>query len=158
MGVRPGACESLDARWQTVDHRLTHQLYFHISGDMEKIYAIAALAALAQETRLDIFRLLVEAGPEGMPAGQIGDRLGLPSATLSFHLNQLKHARLVKFRRESRSLIYSAEYPVMNDLLAYLTENCCRGVVDACGRLSCEPATLKEEQRHEAPARARLRR
>jgi DNA-binding transcriptional ArsR family regulator len=125
---------------------------------MEKIYAIAALAALAQETRLDIFRLLVEAGPEGMPAGQIGDRLGLPSATLSFHLNQLKHARLVKFRRESRSLIYTAEYPVMNELLAYLTENCCQGNAAACGLPTCEPATVKEEEHHEAPARARLRR
>jgi DNA-binding transcriptional ArsR family regulator len=125
---------------------------------MEKMYAIAALAALAQETRLDIFRILVEAGPDGMPAGQIGEKLGLPSATLSFHLNQLKHAHLVKFRRESRSLIYSAEYPVMNDLLAYLTENCCQGNTAACSIPSCEPATVKEEQRHEAPARARLRR
>ncbi len=122
------------------------------------MYAIAALAALAQETRLDIFRILVEAGPDGMPAGQIGEKLGLPSATLSFHLNQLKHAHLVKFRRESRSLIYSAEYPVMNDLLAYLTENCCQGNTAACSIPSCEPATAKEEQRHEAPARARLRR
>jgi DNA-binding transcriptional ArsR family regulator len=125
---------------------------------MEKLYAIAALAALAQETRLDIFRLLVEAGPEGMPAGRIGDRLGLPSATLSFHLNQLKQAHLVKVRRESRSLIYTAEYPVMNDLLAYLTENCCQGNATACGLPACEPATVKEEERHEAPARARVRR
>lgn len=107
---------------------------------MEKIDVIAALAALAQETRLDIFRLLVEAGVEGLPAGQIGDRLGLPSATLSFHLNQLKHAHLVTFRRESRSLIYTAEYPVMNDLLAYLTENCCQGDAAACGLVACEPA------------------
>jgi DNA-binding transcriptional ArsR family regulator len=108
---------------------------------MEKMYAIAALAALAQETRLDIFRLLVTAGADGMPAGQIGEKLGLPSATLSFHLNQLKRAHLVKFRRESRSLIYSAEYAVMNDLLAYLTENCCQGNADACGLGGCEPTT-----------------
>jgi DNA-binding transcriptional ArsR family regulator len=125
---------------------------------MEKMYAIAALAALAQETRLDIFRLLVEAGADGMPAGLIGEKLGLPSATLSFHLNQLKHAHLVKFRRESRSLIYTAEYPVMNDLLAYLTENCCQGDAAACGVASCEPATVKKEERHEAPARTRIRR
>jgi DNA-binding transcriptional ArsR family regulator len=125
---------------------------------MEKLYAVAALAALAQETRLDIFRLLVEAGAEGMPAGVIGERLGLPSATLSFHLNQLKHAQLVKFRRESRSLIYSAEYAVMNGLLAYLTENCCQGDVGACGLSSCEPATVKEEERDETPSRARVRR
>jgi DNA-binding transcriptional ArsR family regulator len=123
---------------------------------MEKMYAIAALAALAQETRLDIFRLLVQAGADGMPAGQIGEKLGLPSATLSFHLNQLKHAHLVKFRRESRSLIYTAEYPVMNDLLAYLTENCCQGDAASCGLAACEPAI--EEERHEAPARARVRR
>jgi DNA-binding transcriptional ArsR family regulator len=125
---------------------------------MEKMTVIAALSALAQETRLDIFRLLVEAGPGGMAAGQIGDRLGLPSATLSFHLNQLKHARLVKFRRASRSLIYTAEYPVMNDLLGYLTENCCQGNAAACGLPACEAATGKEEELHEAPARARLRR
>ena len=68
-----------------------------------------------------------------MPAGLIGEQLGLPSATLSFHLNQLKHANLVKFRRESRSLIYTAEYQVMNDLLAYLTANCCQGDPAACG-------------------------
>ena len=124
---------------------------------METTDAIRALAALAQETRLDIFRLLVQAGANGMPAGQIGEQLGLPSATLSFHLNQLKHAHLVKFRRESRSLIYTAEYPVMNDLLAYLTENCCQGDAAACGLAPCEPAIPKEE-RHEAPARARVRR
>lgn len=122
------------------------------------MYAVAALSALAQETRLDIFRLLVEAGTAGMPAGQIGEKLGLASATLSFHLNQLKHAHLVKFRRESRSLIYTAEYPVMNNLLAYLTENCCRGDAAACGLAACEPATMKREDRHEAPARARVRR
>lgn len=99
---------------------------------MEKSFAVAALGALAQESRLDIFRLLVEAGEGGVPAGQIGQRLGLPSATLSFHLNQLKHAHLVTFRREGRSLIYKAAYPVMMDLLAYLTENCCQGDAAAC--------------------------
>jgi DNA-binding transcriptional ArsR family regulator len=125
---------------------------------MEKMYAIAALAALAQETRLDIFRLLVEAGTGGMPAGLIGEKLGLPSATLSFHLNQLKHAHLVKFRRESRSLIYTAEYPVMNDLLAYLTENCCQGNAAACAPAACEPEHPNKEEHHEAPARARSRR
>jgi ArsR family transcriptional regulator, arsenate/arsenite/antimonite-responsive transcriptional repressor len=105
---------------------------------MEKLDAIAALAALAQESRLDIFRLLVQAGINGLPAGQIGEKLGLPSATLSFHLNQLKQAGLVTFRREGRSLIYAAEYPAMNALLAYLTENCC-GRDDVCAPL-CDPA------------------
>jgi ArsR family transcriptional regulator len=109
---------------------------------MEKLDAIAALAALAQESRLDIFRLLVQAGPDGLPAGQIGERLGLPSATLSFHLNQLRHAGLVTFRRESRSLIYAAEYAAMNGLLAYLTENCCQGDASGCGVGVCDSSTL----------------
>jgi DNA-binding transcriptional ArsR family regulator len=100
---------------------------------MEKMDVIAALSALAQDTRLDVFRLLVQAGPEGLPAGRIGERLDLPSATLSFHLNQLRHAGLVTFRREGRSLIYAAEYAAMNGLLAYLTENCCQGDTAACG-------------------------
>ena len=126
---------------------------------MEKLYAIAALAALAQESRLDIFRLLVQAGAEGMAVGSIGEQLGLPSATLSFHLNQLKHSNLVTFRRDGRSLIYSAAYPVMNDLLAYLTENCCQGDVSACNTGQCVPATEAiGEARHEAPPRARQRR
>ena len=109
---------------------------------MEKTAAIAALGALAQESRLDVFRLLVQAGAEGMPAGQIGERLALPSATLSFHLNQLRHAGLVTFRREGRSLIYAAEYAAMNALLAYLTENCCQGDPAACGVGVCDGSTL----------------
>lgn len=109
---------------------------------MKKTEAIAALAALAQETRLDIFRLLVQAGTDGLPAGHIGERLGLPSATLSFHLNQLRHARLVTFRREGRSLIYAAEYPAMNGLLAYLTENCCQGDAAGCGVGICDASIL----------------
>jgi ArsR family transcriptional regulator, arsenate/arsenite/antimonite-responsive transcriptional repressor len=114
---------------------------------MEKSIAIASLAALAQESRLDVFRLLVQAGAEGLPAGQIGERLGLPSATLSFHLNHLKHAGLVTFRREGRSLIYAAEYAAMNGLLAYLTENCCQGDPVACGVPVCEPSKAKETTR-----------
>ena len=80
-----------------------------------------------------MFRLLVQAGPEGLPAGQIGELLGFPSATLSFHLNQLRQAGLVTFRRDGRSLIYMAEYAAMNALLGYLTENCCRGDTTGCG-------------------------
>ena len=109
---------------------------------MEKTEAIAALGALAQETRLDIFRLLVQAGTDGMPAGQIGERLGLPSATLAFHLKELKNAGLVMFERNGRSLIYSAVYPVMNALLAYLTENCCQGDASGCGVGVCDGSTL----------------
>jgi DNA-binding transcriptional ArsR family regulator len=92
---------------------------------MEKLDAIAALGALAQETRLDLFRLLVTVGPEGLPAGVIAERLGVRPASLSFHLQQLVRAGLITQRRLSRQIIYSAEYSAMNDLLAYLTENCC---------------------------------
>jgi DNA-binding transcriptional ArsR family regulator len=109
---------------------------------MEKSDAIAGLAALAHETRLDIFRLLVRTGPDGLPAGQIGERLGLPSATLSFHLNQLRHAGLVTFRRDGRSLIYAAEYAAMNGLLAYLTENCCQGDASGRGPGACDASAL----------------
>jgi ArsR family transcriptional regulator, arsenate/arsenite/antimonite-responsive transcriptional repressor / arsenate reductase (thioredoxin) len=91
---------------------------------MTKSNVISALAALAQETRLDIFRLLVERGPEGMPAGEIGDRLKLPSPTLSFHLNQLKHSSLVSSRRQSRLIIYAAKFRTINSLLDYLRDNC----------------------------------
>lgn len=114
---------------------------------MEKLNAITALAALAQESRLDIFRLLVQAGAEGLPVGRIGDRLGgMPSATLSFHLNQLRQAGLVTFRREGRSLIYAAEYAAMNELMAYLTENCCQGDAAGCGVGVCDGSTLKAKE------------
>ncbi len=109
---------------------------------MEKTDAVAALAALAQDSRLDIFRLLVQAGTGGLPAGQIGERLDLAPATLSFHLTQLRHAGLVTFRREGRSLIYAADYAAMNALLAYLTENCCQGDTAGCGPGLCESNAL----------------
>lgn len=92
---------------------------------MEEAAVIAALSALAQENRLKVFRLLVAAGPQGMPAGQVAEELGISPNTLSFHLNLLKNAGLISVRREGRSLIYSAEYPRMRGLLAYLSENCC---------------------------------
>jgi ArsR family transcriptional regulator, arsenate/arsenite/antimonite-responsive transcriptional repressor len=126
---------------------------------MEKPDAIAALAALAQETRLDIYRLLVQAGPAGVPAGRIGAQLDLALPTLSFHLAQLKHAGLVTARRTGRSIIYAANYAAMNGLLAYLTENCCQGDTAACA-VACAPAVLPPSEgvpRHEAPARARRR-
>jgi DNA-binding transcriptional ArsR family regulator len=110
---------------------------------MDKPDVIAALAALAQETRLDVYRLLVQAGPAGLAAGRIGEELGLPGATLSFHLAQLRHAGLVTQRRESRSLIYAAHYPTMNGLVAYLTENCCRGV-GACDARASNSVRAKE--------------
>ena len=89
--------------------------------------AVAALAALAQETRLAIHRLLVEAGPEGLPAGRIGEKLDLPPATLSFHLAQLARTGLVRGRQDGRFVIYSADFESMNALVGYLTENCCGG-------------------------------
>ena len=103
---------------------------------MKKSTIIAALGALAQETRLDIFRLLVQEGPDGMPAGDIGARLGQPSPTMSFHLNQLRFAGLVTSRRESRSIIYSAHFKAMNELLGYLTENCCGGRPELCAPIT----------------------
>src|ERR1700681_2780529 len=104
---------------------------------MDQIEAIAALGALAQETRLALFRLLVTCGPAGLPAGVIAERLGVLPASLSFHLAQLVHAGLITQRRLGRQLIYSAEYGAMNELLAYLTENCCQGA--ACAPV-CNPA------------------
>ena len=105
---------------------------------MEKKGAISALGALAQETRLDVFRLLVTEGPAGLPAGAIADRLGVLPASLTFHLQQLVHAGLITQRRLSRHLIYSAEYGTMNALLEYLTENCCGR--DAVCVPVCDPA------------------
>jgi ArsR family transcriptional regulator len=119
---------------------------------MEKIAALTALAALAQESRLDIYRLLVQAGADGLAAGQIGKRLGLPAATLAFHLKELKNAGLATFTRNGRSLIYAAVYPTMNALLGYLTENCCQGDPAACGLPSglsqggCKPASAKKKE------------
>jgi DNA-binding transcriptional ArsR family regulator len=111
-----------------------------MAENMKKLTVIAALSALAHETRLEVFRILVQKGPEGLPAGQIGDRLGLPSPTLSFHLSHLRHAGLVSSRRESRSIIYTADYKTMNGLLAYLTENCCGGRPEICAPAICAPA------------------
>lgn len=116
---------------------------------MEKSSAIAALAALAQDSRLDIFRLLVQAGPEGLPAGRIGEALDLPSPTLSFHLTQLRQAGLATFRREGRSLIYVAEFDAMNALIGFLTENCCGGEPSAC--LSAPPACAPQPKERIAP-------
>jgi len=96
---------------------------------MDKTSAIVALAALAQENRLDVFRLLVEAGPEGMPAGAVAGALGLAPNTLTFHFDRLRHARLVTVQRDGRSMIYAARYETINRLITYLTENCCRDVL-----------------------------
>ena len=94
---------------------------------METKRAVQALSALAQDTRLGIFRLLVQAGPQGMPAGQIGEQLDLPPATLSFHLAGLARAGLAQSRQDGRFVIYSADYAAMNALVGFLSENCCGG-------------------------------
>jgi DNA-binding transcriptional ArsR family regulator len=98
---------------------------------MEKIVVVAALAALAQDNRLDVFRLLVQAGPAGMPAGAVAEALGLAPNTLTFHFDRLRQAGLVTVRREGRSMIYAARYEQMNALVGFLTENCCRGAPSA---------------------------
>src|SRR6516162_4137306 len=121
---------------------------------MKKAAVIQGLGALAQETRIDIFRILVEAGPEGLPAGAVGERLGLPPPTLSFHLNQLRFAGLVTSRRESRSIIYRANFGTMNQVLSYLTEKCCGGRPELCMPNAFIPAeTLQSSAR--AASRAR---
>jgi DNA-binding transcriptional ArsR family regulator len=123
---------------------------------MDQRRVIAALGALAQETRLELFRLLVTSGPEGLRAGVIAERLGVQPSSLSFHLAQLTHAGLITQRRLSRQLIYSADYGAMTELLAYLTENCC-GRGEACVS-ACDPAdAFATGESDEAPARARVR-
>lgn len=105
--------------------------------------ALRALAALAQDTRLSVFRLLVEHGPEGLPAGEIAERLRLPNATASFHLKELTHAQLVMPRQAGRFIYYSANYTTMNRLMGYLTENCCRGSL--CD-IECAPVARRKRK------------
>ena len=97
---------------------------------MENALVLKALAALAQETRLEIFRALVRAGPRGLSAGAVGDALGVPASTLSFHFKELKYAGVVSCRREGRSLIYAPDFAAMAALVGFLTENCCEGARD----------------------------
>lgn len=112
---------------------------------MDADTVIRALGALAQEHRLAAFRLLVQAGADGMAAGAIAERLGIPASSMSFHLSQLGHAGLVTQRRESRSIIYAADYTAMNGLMGYLMENCCAGV--ACVTdAGCSEADLTQER------------
>jgi ArsR family transcriptional regulator, arsenate/arsenite/antimonite-responsive transcriptional repressor len=103
---------------------------------MEMSQAVDALAALAQKSRLEIYQLLVQAGPEGLPAGTIGEKLGVPAATLSFHLAHIVRAGLARSRQEGRFVIYSADYDSMDGLVGFLTRKC-------CGRSSCMPSGKK---------------
>jgi DNA-binding transcriptional ArsR family regulator len=106
---------------------------------MKKADVVAALAALAQGNRLDVFRLLVEAGPEGIPAGGVAAILDLAPNTLTFHLDRLRAAGLVSVRRDGRSMIYAAQFETMNFLLGYLTDNCCGGA-SCVPAVECKPA------------------
>lgn len=108
---------------------------------MEAPSAVVALSALAHEHRLAAYRLLVEAGPDGLPAGAIAERLGLPPSSLTFHLQALLHARRVTQRRASRQLIYAMAPEAMNDLVAYLTEHCCGGQAGCA--TACDPAAVR---------------
>ena len=108
--------------------------------------AVEALGALAQEHRLTLFRLLIQAGDEGMPAGAIAESLGVPNSSLSFHLAHLTRAGLIQQRRQGRSLIYTADYAAMNALVGYLMENCCGGA-------ACAPAAQRREDAAQAQER-----
>lgn len=107
---------------------------------MKKMDVVAAMAALAQDNRLDVFRLLVRAGPEGMSAGAVSAALDLAPNTLTFHFDRLRTAGLVNVRRDGRSMIYAAQFDTMNALLGYLTENCCGGPTECAPAVACKPA------------------
>ena len=119
---------------------------------MEKTDAVTALAALAQDNRLEMFRLLVQAGPEGMPAGAVASALDLPPNTLTFHFDRLRMAGLVTVRRDGRSMIYAAQFQTMNALLGYLTENCCQGAPETCAPAVCKPTRSKPATRQKERA------
>jgi len=117
---------------------------------MDKTDAVAALSALAQEHRLEVYRTLVQAGPEGMAAGEVANAVGIAPNTLSFHFDRLRHAGLVSVARHGRSLIYAARYETMNNLLGYLTENCCRGRPELCAPATSGPAKTARKRKEKA--------
>jgi len=120
---------------------------------MKTTEAVGALAALAQETRLDVFRLLVEHGAIGMAAGEIAEQLRVSPATLSFHLKELSHARLVIARQDGRFVYYAANFSVMNKLLGFLTENCCAADGAHCSSESeCAPISASNKSRRKVSA------
>jgi ArsR family transcriptional regulator, arsenate/arsenite/antimonite-responsive transcriptional repressor len=110
---------------------------------MKTLTAAELFAALGHESRLSIFRLLVEAGPDGVVASIIGEQLEIPAATLSFHLNHLSRVGLIDGKRESRFIRYSVQYPIIDDLLAFLTENCCQGNAQCLPKTSACDTTEK---------------
>lgn len=122
---------------------------------MNRGQALSAFAALSQDTRLSIVRLLVRAGPEGVTAGGIADEVGVSASNLSFHLKELQHARLVEARREARSIIYSADYAALRGLIDFLMKDCCGGRPEICGPAPddvtcCPPAKAKKRKRAHA--------
>jgi ArsR family transcriptional regulator len=126
---------------------LTKRYHFDNHRNMEKSDAVAALAALAQDSRLDVFRLLVQAGPEGLPAGQVATMLKVAPNTLTFHFDRLRSAGLVTVRRDGRSMIYAAQFEAMNSLLGYLTENCCEGTSESCASAVCRTAAKSKRKK-----------
>jgi len=110
---------------------------------MESKTAVTALAALAQDSRLAIFRALVQAGPEGLAAGKVGEATDIPPSSLSFHLKELSHADLIESRQKGRFVIYSARYGTMDALISFLTESCCGGI--PC--MECEPPKSKKAKK-----------
>ena len=134
--------------------RLTSKYYFDYYTNMKTSEAVGALAALAQDTRLDVFRLLVQQGASGLAAGEIAEHLDVAPATLSFHLKELSHANLVTARQDGRFVFYAANFANMTRLLAFLTDNCCAADGGACapGAAACTPlsSTRKSPRKERA--------
>lgn len=139
LAARGGAPRPRSRRVTKVDNAV----YFHYSRNMETKIVVEALSALAQETRLNVYRLLVESGPEGIAAGRIGEQLSLPPATLSFHLAHLSRAGLIRSRQVGRFIYYSTDFDNMNALVQYLTENCCAG--SAYTPVVCKPRVASRD-------------
>jgi ArsR family transcriptional regulator len=129
---------------------LTHPIHFDNIGNMKTNDAIEVLAALAQESRLTLFRLLVKRGPEGFTPTQLSEKLEFPAATLSFHLKELQRAGLIGVRREGRFLFYSPNFDHMNRLLGFLTDNCC-----SLGNKNCAPTCTPAAQEYPSAKRKR---
>ncbi len=117
--------------------------YFHYCGNMETKAALSALASLAQDSRLAVFRLLVERGPDGLPAGRISEAAGIPPSSLSFHLKELAHADMVTSRQEGRFVVYAANFATMNALIGFLTDNCCGGEPCLPARAPAQPSAKR---------------
>lgn len=121
-----------------------------MSVSKQNAHAVEALGALAHDYRLAVFRMLVTRGPDGLPAGAIAERLDIPPSSLTFHVQALTRAGLIRQRRDGRQLIYSADFDAMNDLMGFLTENCCRD-----SRLDCSEVCVSTPARQQARKRKR---